>query len=63
MQQPTGPNSAAPTFWQVVLGTMLGNLGCMIVYLVLMVCVLAVFGTAILSRLQNISPNFPNSIP
>ncbi len=55
MQQHPPPNApAAPSFWQVVFGTMLGNLGCLLVYLLLTICVLVFFGALLGPQIGNI---------
>ncbi len=55
MQQLPEPNTpAAPTFWQTVFGTMLGNIGCFIAYIVLVVCLFVVFGAVLGPQIGNI---------
>ncbi len=53
--QPLQPNPpAAPTFWEMVIGTMLGQLGCFIAYLVLGVCLFIAFGALLGPVIGNI---------
>ena len=48
------PPRSQPTFAQIVFGTMIGNVGCLLAYLVLAVCMFAVFGAALAPRLQDL---------
>ncbi len=61
--QPNPNPPTGPGFGQVVIGTMVGNLGCAVVYLLFIFCIFAAFGTAILSRLGNIYPQIPTIVP
>ncbi len=62
MQQPQLNTPAAPTFWQLVIGTMLGQLGCLIAYLLLVVCLFVAFGALLGPQIGNIFSRITNGL-
>ncbi len=62
MQQLQSNTPAAPTFWEIVTGTMLGLFGCFVAYIALIVCV--VFGSLALlgPQIGNIFSRITNGL-
>ncbi len=54
MQQLPAPTTAAPTFWQLVIGTIIGQIGCFIAYMLLAVCLVVFFGALLAPTIGNI---------
>ncbi len=54
MQQLQPNTPAAPTFWEIVLGTMLGQIGCFIAYLILFACIFVAFGALLGPTIGNV---------
>jgi hypothetical protein len=55
MQQLPGPNAvAAPTFWQAVLGSMIGIFGCFLVTLLVSACLFVVFFAVLGPQIGNV---------
>ncbi len=63
MEQLSSPNvPAAPTFWQTVVGTILGNLGCFLAYLFLFLCVAIVFSAVLGPQIGNVFSRITNGL-
>ncbi len=54
MQQPQPNTTAAPTFWELVIGTMLGQLSCLVTYLLFFACLFIAFGALLGPQIGNI---------
>jgi len=61
-QLPASNVPAAPTFWQTVLGTMLGNLGCFLAYMFLVLCVVFLFSAVLGPQIGNVFSRITNGL-
>ena len=58
----SAPTTAAPSFWNVVIGTVIGSIGCLLVYFLLSLCLLIPLLAILGPQIANIFSRVTNGL-